>query len=97
MSLNRYAKKRDANEPEIIEALEKAGATVHRIDVPCDLVIGFRGRNYLGEVKQGKAKLNKNQAGFMAEWRGQKPFVFRTVEDVIEWVNDPAWRTGMDI
>lgn len=38
MTLNRYAKKRDAAEPAIIEALGLAGWHVWQIDEPCDLL-----------------------------------------------------------
>lgn len=38
MTLNRFAKKRDAAEPAIIEALERAGFEVWPMDLPCDLI-----------------------------------------------------------
>lgn len=47
------AKRRDANEAEIVRALELAGATVTRLDgegVP-DLLVGFQGKSKLLEVK----------------------------------------------
>jgi hypothetical protein len=53
VSLARHAKRRDANEGEIVEALEACGAYVHRQDLPCDLLVGFRGRWWLLEVKDG--------------------------------------------
>lgn len=53
MSLNRYDKKRDANEPEIVEALRKAGAAVWRLDKPADLLVGAQGRFLTLEVKDG--------------------------------------------
>lgn len=34
MSLRKYGNQRDANEPEIIAALEKVGATVYPLDLP---------------------------------------------------------------
>ena len=37
----RYDAKRDENEPEIVEALEAAGAKVMRLD-DIDLLVGFR-------------------------------------------------------
>lgn len=39
MSLARYAKKRDASEGPIIEALERANYHVWQLDRPCDLLI----------------------------------------------------------
>ncbi len=51
----RRAKRRDANEAAIVEALEAAGAYVQRLDdsgggVP-DLLVGYRGVTKLLEVK----------------------------------------------
>lgn len=51
-------RKPDANEPSIVAALRKAGATVIRIESPIagvpDLVVGFRGHWYAIEVKMPK-------------------------------------------
>lgn len=84
MSLNRYAKARDANEPGIIKALERAGATVLRLDEPCDLLVGFRGRNHLLEVKnpKGKDRVTVKQATVFAWWRGTI-HVVRTPEEAV--------------
>ena len=35
-----HGNSRDANEPEIVEALLKAGCSVDRVDTPCDLIVG---------------------------------------------------------
>ena len=94
MTIHRRNAKRDISEPEIVEALTKAGATVHRVSgtgIP-DLLIGFRGKTYLAEAKTGKRKLNENQMKFFDEWRGFPPVIFRSVDDVTEWVNSPAAR-----
>ena len=77
---------RDANEPDIVLALEQVGATVVRMDDPCDLLVGFRGRNYLFEVKlppgprggQSHSELTQAQVVFVAWWRGDVPRVVRT-------------------
>ena len=53
MSLSRFAKRRDANEKDVVAALERAGALVLRLDVPCDLLVGLRGVWRLVEVKDG--------------------------------------------
>ena len=53
MTLARHAKRRDANEREVIEALEACGAYVHTLDLPCDLLVGFKSRWWLLEVKDG--------------------------------------------
>ena len=84
----------DGNQAEIISALEKAGATVFRIGQPLDLLVGFRGTNYLLEVKQPGAKLRETQEDFLRFWTGQASVVHTTREalEVIgavksEWKN----------
>ena len=62
MTLHRYAKARDANEPEVIEWLEAHGYSVERIDVPCDLIVGKARRSHLVEVKMPKEKLRTKGA-----------------------------------
>lgn len=87
MSLNRYAKRRDANEPEIIEALEKAGCTVHRLDTPCDLLVGKGARNFLVEVKVPGGRLTRQQKDFIRDWRGQIRIV-ESAEEALELVRE---------
>jgi len=84
MSLNRYAKKRDTSEREIITTLETVGMHVHQLDRPVDLVAGYRGLNYLIEVKTGKAKPNAEQAEFIETWRGQV-VVLRDAQEAMDW------------
>jgi hypothetical protein len=45
--------RRDANEPEIMEALRKAGAWPMQFDKPADLLVGFRQKWIWLEVKDG--------------------------------------------
>lgn len=75
MSLNRHAKRRDANEPEIIQLFQTLGASVYRVDQPTDLIVGYKGRNALVEVKTAKGKLKPKQAIFFDDWKGQKAIV----------------------
>lgn len=53
-SINKLRTRRDANEPEVIEALRSVGAWVRQMDKPLDLLVGFRGRWTWLEVKDGK-------------------------------------------
>jgi len=92
MALSRYGNKRDANESHIFKALESIGCSVFRLDVPCDLLCGYRGRTYLLEVKnpdQPKAarKKTKAQDKFFAEWNGQIDIV-ETAEQAIRIVSE---------
>ena len=87
----RYAKQRDANEAEIVTALESIGCTVHRLDTPVDLLVGYRARNFLIEVKNPETDYGKNdrstdtQRDFFATWKGQVRKV-KTIEEAIDVV-----------
>lgn len=67
------ARKRDANEHAIVTALKAVGATIVRIsaDGAPDLLVGFRGRNWLLEVKASKGLLRANQAAWATRWSGK--------------------------
>jgi hypothetical protein len=76
----RIASKVDATQAEIVAALKKAGATVqhlHAVGRGCpDLLVGFRGRNWLIECKPNigapsARKLRANQVKWHAIWKGQ--------------------------
>jgi hypothetical protein len=81
VSLNRYAKRRDPNEPEIVRALRDIGATVKRLD-DIDLLVGWRGRNFLLEVKDLKGALKPSQEEMVRTWRGQYEIV-RSVDEAL--------------
>lgn len=77
MGLNRYAARRDANEPDIIRGLEKCGFKVHQLREPVDLLIWPKagGRFGLVEVKDprqipSKRRLKPSQVEFFAESEG---------------------------
>ena len=76
-------KKRDANEPQIVDGLLRAGATVERMHTPSDLLVGFRGGNYLLEVKTEDGQLTGSEQRFRDSWRGQYAVV-RTIEEALE-------------
>lgn len=80
----RRAAKVDRNQAEIVEALRRVGATVeplHQVGKGCpDLLVGFRGRNILIEVKDWKQppsgrKLTPDQVEWHAGWKGQVAMV----------------------
>jgi len=71
----RRAAKIDANQRQIVAALRAVGASVRSlaaIGEGCpDLLVGYRSRNYLLEVKRdAKAKLTPEQELFFQSWRG---------------------------
>lgn len=70
----RRAARVDENHPEIVKALRKAGCSVLSLAAlgrgAPDLLLGYRGKNVLIEVKRPKGKLNDQQQEFRAAWRG---------------------------
>ncbi len=82
----RYAKRRDENEAEIVQALETAGCTVRRSDI-VDLLVGRCGRSMLLEIKrEGEpVRLRPIQKWFRTEWKGQYAVV-QTVEQALRAV-----------
>jgi hypothetical protein len=85
----RRAAKRDANETAIVAALEAAGCTVARLSgagVP-DLLVKRRRTLWLMEVKDGKAgKLTPEQKVFHDRWQETHITVMRSLDDVVEWL-----------
>lgn len=91
-----YGRRRDANERQIIDALRAVGATVCQLDgngLP-DLLVGYRGRTLLLEVKQehGKAKVGgkktadgllPSQRAWHAAWCGQVPVIVTTPKEAL--------------
>jgi Holliday junction resolvase len=70
----------DDNQAEIVEGLRKAGVSVVVTSSAgkgfTDIVVGFRGENYLIEIKDGnkppaQRKLTPDQVKFHREWKGQ--------------------------
>jgi len=70
----------DANQKAIVAALRKVGATVHSLasvgDGCPDLLVGFRGDNFLLEVKDGdkppsRRRLRDKQKDWHEQWRGR--------------------------
>lgn len=90
MSLNRYAKKRDIAEPEVVRTLKNCGFSVERIDTPVDLIVGFRRKTFLVEVKTGKRKHNANQVAFLEEWRGSQVVTLRDAQEAMDWAVEVA-------
>ena len=84
-------RKKDANQNEIVRALEKVGCSI--MDASAigggfpDLIVGRAGVTYLIEVKNPKAKgkLNKLQQLFFDTWQGQIAVAY-TIEEALEIV-----------
>ena len=63
----------DANQAGIVASLRALGCSVLVVSAreKWDLQVGFRGRNYMFEVKQPGKKLRPAQQEFHVAWRGQ--------------------------
>ena len=96
----RRASRIDRNQPEIITALRQLGASVeclHAVGNGCpDLLVGFRNRTLLLEVKDGtkppcERRLTEDQRRWHDSWRGQKAIV-KTVEEALSIVLSAAYQ-----
>lgn len=90
----RRAAKVDENQAEIVGAFRKLGASVlllHGVGMGCpDILVGYRGRNYLIEIKDGKKppskrKLTSWQEDWHADWRGQVD-VIQSVDEAVAFI-----------
>jgi len=88
VTLARFAKKRDSNESVIVQALEKAGAVVFKLDRPVDLLVGYGGLWRVLEVKRPKGAVGEGQEAFMrlAASKGLPAYVVRSPEDALQAV-----------
>ena len=86
----------DSNQSEIVAALRQIGVTVtvlSMVGFGCpDIVAGYRGINYLLEIKDGmkspsRQKLTPAEMRWHRDWEGQSAIVV-SVEDAIRTVTD---------
>lgn len=94
-------KRSDANQTEIVAALRDVGAEVqhlHEVGHGCpDLLVGFRGVNYLIEVKDGskppsKRRLTADETDWHDKWQGQVE-IAESVEDALRIIGAvDEWR-----
>lgn len=86
MVMPKYAASTDVNQKEIIDALKAIGCSVLAIRMPVDLLVGYRKRNFLLEVKRpGQKPRTETQRNFLADWSGQVRIV-ETAEEAIRLV-----------
>jgi hypothetical protein len=87
----RTASRVDANQPAIVERLRAIGASVfhvHQLKNAFDLLVGYRGRTFIMEVKDpsqppSARQLTKGEAKFKAEWRGSEYHVVHTFDQAL--------------
>ncbi len=77
----------DANQKDIIAALEKIGCSVYIVGRPVDLLVGRGALNYLLECKSKTGKRTPAQKQFFADWRGQVRIV-RSPEEAVKVVTE---------
>lgn len=77
----------DANQPDIVAAFRRLGCSVqplHNVGQGVlDLMVGYRGRSHVVEVKDGskppsKRRLTPDQQDWLDNWRGDKHIVEST-------------------
>lgn len=83
----RRAAKVDRNQAPIVEMLRQVGASVEPLHavgrgVP-DLLVGYRGRTYLLEVKTDRGDLTDDQRAWHGRWRGHLA-VIRTADEALK-------------
>ena len=88
----RYANRVDANQNTIVEALRAAGAYVRVVsqgDGLPDLLVGYRKRTILMEIKDGdkppsSQKLTPAEEKFHREWLGDTCVIVNSVEAALQ-------------
>lgn len=94
----RTAARIDANQPAIVAALRGIGASVlhcHQLKNCFDLLVGYRGRTFLMEVKDpsqppSKRQLTAGEAEFRAKWRGSVYHIVHSPDEALAIVTAPA-------
>lgn len=84
----RYAVKADANQREIVAALQDAGYTVHDTHAlghgfPDLCVMARSGAILLFEVKGEKGRLTPDEVAFFMAWRGAPVYMVRTAAEAV--------------
>lgn len=86
--MRQYGAKRDENEVEIVKALRAVGASVAHLSskgIP-DLLVSFRNKLFLMEVKMPGKKLTPEQLKFHENWKGEIHIV-KSVDEAIQILN----------
>ena len=93
MSKPKYAASTDANQKQILRQLNQIpGVQAIAIGEPVDLLIGYRSKNFLVELKDGNKKKYQHkytpkQKQFLRDWTGQVR-VAENFEEVLTLITD---------
>ena len=86
----RRAAKVDGNQREIVRALRDVGASViltHQVGQGCpDAIVGFRGVNYLSEIKMLRGRLTDDQVALHNTWQGAPIKIIRSIDDALRMI-----------
>jgi Holliday junction resolvase len=78
----------DANHAEIVAKLRAIGATVvdlAKVGRGCpDLLVGWRGKTYLMEIKTAKGYIRPTQEQFFRSWTGGHIAIVRSFDDALD-------------
>ena len=88
----------DDNQKEIVQSLRKFGCSVYIVSQLkgfCDIVVGWRGYNYLFEIKDpnkppSQRKLTPKEKEFHESWNGQVAVIY-TADDVVKILAEAIW------
>lgn len=81
----RVAARTDSNKREIVKALEERGAFVYDLKQPVDLLVGYKARTILLELKRPKVgTLTPAQKKFFDTWPGGELWIVRSVKEAME-------------
>jgi hypothetical protein len=85
VSLNRFAKRRDANEEQIVSALLAEGFDVFKLDKPLDLLVWRKNGVAFAvlEVKTDVGRTTSDQDDFLRRTTGCPRAVVRTAEEAL--------------
>jgi hypothetical protein len=91
MRQGRARARKDANQPELVRIIRQCGASyqhTHSIPGALDGIIGYCGIDQRVEIKDpakpaSHRRLTDSEHDVIASWRGRKPVVIETVEDII--------------
>ena len=83
----RRAARVDATQEAIVSALRAAGAYVWVIGLPVDLLVGYKDRTFLVEVKTtSKKSLTSLQTDFFKSWTGSSLERIETPEQALKMI-----------
>lgn len=86
-----HSAKVDANQPQIVKELRVLGYSVepvHRLKNFCDIAVGYKGFNFLFEIKaDSKGKLTEGEQKFFDRWTGQVDKISSS-EEIVEIIKN---------